>query len=116
MTSGGVHHDLDCDRHVGAPAWVDHERACARPGAQPRRDLAAVEHERRCGTARVAGPASAREQRSVRHPNGGEVQERAEMQREAGATRVVAAGGIYQEDVRSRVECADRGLKTWSLA
>jgi hypothetical protein len=95
---------------------MDGDRAGAGSRAQPGADVLAVQGERRGGATLVSGPVAACEQRPVRHADGRQVERRAEVQRQAGAARMVAAGGVDEHDVGALRQRLDRRLQQRSLA
>jgi hypothetical protein len=56
------------------------------------------------------------QQRAVRDSDGRHTKHRTEMQRETGATGMVTAGGIDEQNVERRAELAERTLEHGTLA
>jgi hypothetical protein len=79
---------------AGPPRVVQGQRARARTGAEPVADQLAVDEERAAGAALVRWPLALGNERAMRDADRREVQHRAEVERETGAARMVAAGRI----------------------
>ena len=79
---------------------MDGQWTRARAGSQPVADELALEQERAAGAALVCRPLAFGLERAVGDADGRDVEHRAEVEGQAGAARVVAAGGVDQEDVR----------------
>jgi endonuclease-8 len=79
---------------------VDGERPNAGAGSQPVADELAVEDERASGTAFVRRPLPRSGERAVGDADGGQIEDGAEVDRQAGAARMVATGGVDDQDAR----------------
>lgn len=115
VAPAGREHDLDGRLHVGAPCRVDGERARPGRGSKPGADGLAVEDQRRPRAAPCLWPLAAGDERTVRDAGGGDVEDRAQVKGETGATRMVAARRVDEEDVRAR-EVSHRGLEHGAVA
>ena len=99
-----------------APGGVrdDGLRALARPQAV--RDHLASEMERCFRHPRGSGLVAGREQRVVGHAHRGEVQHRFEVERQAGATWMIPAGGGDEEDVGTAPKSSNHAFEDRPLA
>jgi hypothetical protein len=95
---------------------MDRERPRPALRPQPGADDGAVELEPGGRAGLVRRPLTCREQRTVRDPDGRQVANSAQVQREAGATRMVAAGRIDEHDIRTLAERANGGQEQRALA
>jgi endonuclease VIII len=91
--------DLGSRVDVDPPAGMHRERASARPRAQPAADDLVSDPEGRPGAALVAGPVAARHERPVRDAERGHFEHRTEVERQPGATRMVAPRRVDDQHV-----------------
>jgi hypothetical protein len=101
---------------LGSPSGVDGQRAPACAGAQPVADELALEEERAAGASFGRGPLAFGDKRAVGDAHGREIEDLAEVEGEAGAAGMVSAGGVDQEGIRLRSECAHGGFEQSSLS
>jgi hypothetical protein len=95
---------------------MDGKRARSYSGTQPIADEVVFEHQRASGATLVSGPFAFSGERAVRDAHGRKVQHPSEVEGEAGSPRVVAAGGVDDEDVRRLRKCANGSFEQLALA
>src|SRR5215207_1144502 len=95
---------------------MDRERPRPPPSAEPVADELAVEEERAAGAALVTRPDAFCHERAVRHAYRRQVEDRAEVECEAGSTRMIAAACVDDKDVRRHGERAHGALEQRTLA
>lgn len=114
--SAAAPYDLDRSCGVGAPSGVYRDRTGAAARAEPGADHLTLEHEWRRRAGFVGRQLARRSEGPVGDADTGQVEHRTEMKREAGATRMVAAGGIDEQDIGCRRKGRDCGGEARSLA
>jgi hypothetical protein len=92
------------------------ERARACPRSQPIADEFAAEPKRTPGTALVGRPLAPGDERAVGDANSREVEDRSELERKAGAARMVAAGRVDENDIRQLWQRTNGGFHERTLA
>lgn len=95
---------------------MDGERACAHACSDPVANELVLGEERAAGAALVRRPFAVGDEWAVRDAHGGNVENRAEVESEAGSAWMVSTGGVDKEDVRRLGKCADSGLQQLALA
>jgi hypothetical protein len=95
---------------------VDGERAGALARAQPVADDLAVDLKGTARAAFVRRPLACGDERAVRDADRRDVEDRAEVERDAGAARMVSACAVDQENVRRLAQRADRGFQQGAFA
>jgi hypothetical protein len=99
VTSGRGQDHLDRSLGVGLPGGMDHHRPGARPGPNPAADHLATQQQPSRGSALIGRPGALGEQRPGGHPDRGQPKHGAKVEGKAGAARMVAAGGVDQQDL-----------------
>ena len=112
MTPRCAQHHFDRILERGAPARMNGKRPRARPGPQPGADHTAVLPQWRVCAAHRIGPIALREQRPVSDPHRGQVGDRAEVQGQPGAPRMIAPGGVDEQHIGSDVQRVHRRLSS----
>jgi len=108
--------DLERAGEVHAPTGIDRERAPAPAGTEPGADDVFLEQQRRVRGPVLRGPLPVGEQRPVRDADRGHPEHRAEVEREAGAARMVACGRVHEQHVREAGQPPHGGLEQRALA
>jgi hypothetical protein len=105
--------ERDRDRRVGigAPGGVDGKRARPSAGSEPIAHDLLPKPQRVLRPSLVSRPVALGQKRTMRDPDCRQIDDRAQMQGETGATRMVAAGRIDEQHVRRLREGADCGLE-----
>src|SRR5207249_7551781 len=98
--SKGLAHESDRRFRVGAPGPVHRQRARATPGANPVADLLALETEGAGHAFFVGRPVAVGKQEAMCDPDGRQVEDRAEMKRQPGASQMVTAGCVHEQEIR----------------
>ena len=113
---GGCEDDVHSRVGIRAPSRVDGQRACACPRPHPVTDELAAEQKRSASAALVGRPLALGHKGPVRDPDGREVEQGAELEREAGSARMVAASCVDEEYVRHVWQRANSGFQECALA
>jgi protein-L-isoaspartate(D-aspartate) O-methyltransferase len=95
---------------------VNCEWARVLAGAEPVADELALEEERTACAALVLRPIALGGERAMRDADGRDVEDGAEVERDARTARMVAARGVDEKDVRLRAERSHRRLEQRALA
>ena len=108
----------DLDRRLGprSPGGMDREGTGAPPCPQPVADEFALEHQRARVATIVARPFARGHERPVRDADRGDVEHRAQVDRETAPDRVIPTGRIDDQHVRQRAQPPDGRLEKRTLA
>jgi hypothetical protein len=85
-------------------------------GPQPAPDVLVADQQWAARTRLVVRPVRTGQERSVRNAHGRQIENRPEVKRESGTKRVIAPGGVDQENVWNLRQGPDCGLQQRSLA
>ncbi len=96
---------------VGAPGGVDRQGTGGVSGAQPVAHVVAGEVKWRVGAAKELGPLAFGQQWAVGNADGREVEQRSQVEGQAGASGVVAAGRVDQQNLGPKGQVPDRRLQ-----
>ena len=108
--SGGGQDQSHRSGQVHPPAGVYDEWTGTRSGPDPARDHLVADTERADGPAAVRRPRALGDQGPVCDADRGEVEDGAQVDRQTGSLRVVATGGVEEQDGGGRLERAHRPL------
>jgi hypothetical protein len=115
MAREGGEDDLDRSVGIRAPRCVDGKWTGSGTSTEPVADHCPVQPERRTSARLVIRPGPAGEQRTVRQTHRREVEYESQVKCQAGAPRMVSAGGIDEECVRGLFERTDGRLEGRAL-
>jgi hypothetical protein len=109
-SSGGGQDQSHGGGHVDPPAGMYDERAGTRSSAHPARDDLIADAERADRPAAVPRPRALGNKGPMCDADRGEVEHGTQVDRQPGSSRVVATGGVEEQNVGRRLEQAHRPL------
>lgn len=113
---GAGQDDLGGDLGIGSPRGMHRDRPDSPAGAKPVADEFAREDQGGGRAALVGWPVPFGDQGALGHPDGGHVENRPEVHREARPAGVISPGSIYQKDGGNIWKCPDRRFEEEALA